>query len=145
MPLFCDKICDTDLEAVEAIRSACHGLLPNWQRPEAFFIRRSNITSGLTKLLRLLGNEPRQLNGRMPRPALLPHQVRAAAALRLAETTLRLNVPATAPQEAQDGVGASGAPKALPATAARRRPAARRRHHYPMPPRGVNSQGSLKL
>jgi hypothetical protein len=45
MPLFCDKPCDTDLEAVEAIRSACHGLLPNWQNPERYFIQRSNITS----------------------------------------------------------------------------------------------------
>jgi hypothetical protein len=34
MPLFCDKLCDSDVEALEAIRAACHALLPSWQNPE---------------------------------------------------------------------------------------------------------------
>jgi hypothetical protein len=43
---------------LEYARSACHGLLPSWTNH-----KRSNITSGLTKLVRLLGNNPRSLNG----------------------------------------------------------------------------------
>jgi hypothetical protein len=137
MPTFCDKLCDSDLEAIEAIRSACHALLPSWQAPEKFFVRRSEITSGLTKLLRLLGNERRQLNGRTPRPELLPHQVRKANAIRLA--TLTLGMPGPAAQEPVHGIEPVVAPDPVPV---RRVP---RRHRYPLPPRGLNGQGSLTL
>jgi hypothetical protein len=66
MPTFCDRICDSDVEALEAIRSACHGLLPSWQLPERFFEQRSSITGALTKLIRLLASEPRTLGRAVP-------------------------------------------------------------------------------
>jgi hypothetical protein len=66
MPTFCDRLCDSDVEAIEAIRAACHGLLPNWQLPERFFEQRSAITGGLTKLIRLLAAEPRLLGRAVP-------------------------------------------------------------------------------
>jgi aryl sulfotransferase len=62
MPTFCDRLANTDIEALEAIRSACHRLLPNWQSPERYFIQRSEISGALTKLIRLTGSEPRWLN-----------------------------------------------------------------------------------
>jgi hypothetical protein len=141
MPTFCDRLCDSDVEALEALRSACHRLLPSWQNPHTFFEQRSEITSGLTKLLRLLGSEPRQLNGRVPRPDVLPHQARAAAAIRLA--TLTLGVPPAAAQEAQDGGEPPAAPRlpALVIVPVRRRLS--RRHRYPLPPRQLASQGTL--
>ena len=52
MPTFCDRLANTDIEALEAIRSACHRLLPNWQSPERYFIQRSEISGALTKLIR---------------------------------------------------------------------------------------------
>lgn len=56
-----NRVCDTDAEAVTAIRSMVHGLLPNWQNPEAFFVQRSEVSGGLTKLLRHLDRQPRVL------------------------------------------------------------------------------------
>jgi hypothetical protein len=146
VPTFCDKLCDTDLEAIEAIRRACHGLLPNWQNPHRFFEQRSEITSGLTKLLRLLGNEPRPLNGQASRPDVLSHRVRVAGAIRLAEQTFTLHVPAATLQEPHDGLGALPAPESpasQPGAVLRIPRRSPRRHRYPLPPRGLNGQGIL--
>jgi hypothetical protein len=141
MPTFCDRICDTDLEAVEAIRSACHSLLPSWQNPEAFFLKRSNITSGLTKLIRLIASEPRVLGRAVPGlrvvgggtvavPALRgSYAAPRAQALSLAS---RVFAAPVAPLEPRSGGYARARSRPLP-----------RRHHYPLPPVNLNTQGRL--
>jgi hypothetical protein len=172
VPTFCNRLCDSDLEALEAIRKACHGLLPSWQNPHAFFEQRSSITGSLTKLIRLIASEPRQLNGRVPRPDVLPHQVRTAAAIRLAEQTFSrpavrsasvrpaqklhaatLVLPAIGePMDPKPAVASfdappAGAPLALaPPLEVLELPATpRKRHRYPMPPHRLNGQGTLPV
>jgi hypothetical protein len=150
MPTFCGRLCDSDAEAIEAVRAACHRLLPNWHHQERFFEARSEITSGLSKLLRLIGHDVRQLNGRVPAAPVLPHRVRTQAAIRVAERAFTLTLkPAIAhagPQDALQAVLPSAAPEppAQPQRAARRVPrGSSRRHRYPRPPYGVNGQGVL--
>jgi hypothetical protein len=145
MPTFCDRLCDSDLEAIEAIRSACHGLLPNWQRPEAFFLQRSAITGGLTKLLRLLGNDPRQLNGRRALTRAFPPTRSSSAASRAQAAALARQVfhpPPAAPAP----LALTPPPEVLEAPKSKPRSAGRgKRHRYPLPPREVPGQSELFL
>jgi hypothetical protein len=124
MPTFCDRQADTDVEALEAIRAAVHGLLPNWQNPERFHIQRSGISGALTKLLRLIGSEPRSLNGRAVALRNLPTASRAAT-LTLAAQVF---APPVAPPEPPQG--------AVP------KRAVRRRHSYPLPPGSLHHKGA---
>jgi hypothetical protein len=151
VPTFVGKLCDSDLEALEALRKACHGLLPSWQNPHRFFEQRSEITSGLTKLLRLLGSDPRPLT-RVPRPingtCRFPgHSVTPGGRERFPPAP---EAPVASPAGRYGGglLTLTPPPEVLePVEAFRRQPKRERvrRHRYPMPPRGTEGQGDLLL
>jgi hypothetical protein len=150
MPTFCDRLCDSDVEAIEAIRSAVHKLLPSWQRPELFFEQRSSITSGLTKLIRLIGSEPRVLGRAIPTLRVVGGETASVAALgsrytapraqALALAARTFRAPAAAPQPTVDRGLSSRRPAVRTAVATRRS----RRHRYPLPPT-LEGQGRLAV
>jgi hypothetical protein len=133
MPVICGKLCDLDTEALTVLLEAVRRLRPDWRNAETFYEWRSEITGGLSVLLRVIGSNPRELNGRVP--TLRDFQVAPRArAIEVAAAVFR---PPRAPPEP---------PPAPVVTRLVSRPPRRRSHHrYPMPPRALSDQGTFEL
>jgi hypothetical protein len=139
-----NRVCDLDTEAIEQVRSMVHTLLPDWRNPARYFERRSEITGALTKLIRLLGNEPRTLNGRSvalrvvggagvhigPSGA-LALRLRAEAVLGLVEVPAEPEAAVAPPAARQSGYARVRVSRQS------------RRHKYPLPPRSAAAIGVL--
>jgi hypothetical protein len=138
-----NRLCDNDAEAIEVIRSMVHKLRPDWTLPHRFFEERSEISGALTRVLRIVAREPRQLGFRLLAGGNASMPVRAAgaslAAPRAAAVQMAarvFTVPVAAPVARQMAF-----PEAERWVLARER----RRHRYPMPPRRLNVQAVLVL
>jgi hypothetical protein len=139
-------VCDSDVEVLEAIRRMVHRLTPDRRDPERFHEDKSEISSALTRLIKIAARHPSSLNARPQTPV----QPANGQALLKAEALFRPPVaaaprprvyPRTPYLRSQPAVSALRLKTASWKTAwSAWRP---RRHRYPRPPRNPNQRELL--
>jgi hypothetical protein len=102
-------------------------LNPNWRDAEAFYELRSEVTGGLTRLVRRLSLRP-DLRSLQIRPPALPLKIRPAAPPQKPLQTVQAIPRIQTPPRLR--------PAIAPRMARQKRSVAGRRHRYPLPPAG---------